>query len=871
MKENVEKSIAPKEETIVEVELTILQKKYYRAIYERNFTFLKKGNKSANVPSLLNVMMELRKCCNHPYLIRGVEQNETEHLTAREQIYQTLVDASGKMVLIDKLLPKLKAGGHKVLIFSQMVRVLDILEDYLVWRGYTHERLDGRIRGNDRQAAIDRFSKPDSDRFVFLLCTRAGGLGINLTAADTVIIFDSDWNPQNDVQAQARCHRIGQEKSVKVYRLITRNTYEKHMFERASKKLGLDQAVFTKMSSSSATTPSSSTADDQSAPPASDVVLDKKTIDSLLKYGAYDLFREDDTAANRFYEEDIDRILERATVVRASTDSDTPTDNTLNFSKASFVSNSAAPEIDIHDPDFWLKLLPHAADTPNPNIQAQPRVRKQVHRFGALDGDDSDLEEDDSGALAPSSEDEELAKAYGQKEKGWTLGERARFKLALMSLGYGRWARIKAMARITRWSANEVALYGKAFLSKVIMFAEVEDPKVVELIQTAAPKEADLPGEAIDSMDIDKPLPSSVPEKDDGHTISSANNAEGTMEYGNVGESQGGVGANPSAEGKPAAESRSDSTLHRQESQEQPPVLNFDRDPSLCDARFQEYLQKNAKQIFRRLETLANLRELVHSNFSALDDIEVPDSPAPWWGAEEDRSLLLGTYRHGFGRYEEIRNDPSLCFFGHVEFRTKDDSNPSPTSPADNDSSSSSAEPRHAGDAGGPSASDPAVAGPSASTAIPLAGTPLPVSDLPQHVERAETANIANQESQSLPEAFPPSDTALKNMTESSAKQTAPSSGSVEGIVANPAAPPTVLPSTSTSRHQWPSSKILSHRVKRILRSLDMVKRQQEKDSKKVCLFVYLMMNSPKRAITLIVQSGVSRLTSLQAKLKVFQ
>jgi len=97
--------------------------------------------------------------------------------------------------------------------------------------------------GNDRQAAIDRFSKPGSDRFVFLLCTRAGGLGINLTAADTVIIFDSDWNPQNDLQAQARCHRIGQTEKVKVYRLITKNTYEKTMFETASKKLGLDQGM----------------------------------------------------------------------------------------------------------------------------------------------------------------------------------------------------------------------------------------------------------------------------------------------------------------------------------------------------------------------------------------------------------------------------------------------------------------------------------------------------------------------------------------------------------------------------------------------------------------------------------------------------
>ena len=104
------------------------------------------------------------------------------------------------MVLLEKLLPKLKAGGHRVLIFSQMVKMLDILEDYLIRRQYPFERIDGRIRGNLRQAAIDRFCRPDSDRFVFLLCTKAGGLGINLVAADTCIIYDSDWNPQNDLQ-----------------------------------------------------------------------------------------------------------------------------------------------------------------------------------------------------------------------------------------------------------------------------------------------------------------------------------------------------------------------------------------------------------------------------------------------------------------------------------------------------------------------------------------------------------------------------------------------------------------------------------------------------------------------------------------------
>ena len=209
MKEDVEKSLKPKEETIVEVELTNIQKKYYRGILEKNFTFLAKSG-NHNVPNLMNTMMELRKCCIHPYLLNGAEEQiQNDYMSRKSDFsddedlyYKALKDASGKMVLLDKLLPKLKANGNRVLIFSQMVKMLDILEDYLIRKKYPFERIDGRIRGNLRQAAIDRYCRPDSDRFVFLLCTKAGGLGINLVAADTCIIYDSDWNPQNDLQVR---------------------------------------------------------------------------------------------------------------------------------------------------------------------------------------------------------------------------------------------------------------------------------------------------------------------------------------------------------------------------------------------------------------------------------------------------------------------------------------------------------------------------------------------------------------------------------------------------------------------------------------------------------------------------------------------
>ncbi len=149
MKDDVEKSLPPREETMIEVELTKIQKKYYKAIYEKNIEVLSQEIKG-NVMPLMNIAMQLRKCCIHPFLLDGVEETETTESTSNHDIMQNLIQSSGKFVLLDKLLPKLKQQGHRLLIFSQMVRVLDILEDFLIYRGYKYERFDGRIRGNLR-------------------------------------------------------------------------------------------------------------------------------------------------------------------------------------------------------------------------------------------------------------------------------------------------------------------------------------------------------------------------------------------------------------------------------------------------------------------------------------------------------------------------------------------------------------------------------------------------------------------------------------------------------------------------------------------------------------------------------------------------
>jgi chromodomain-helicase-DNA-binding protein 7 len=189
LKEDVEKSVPPKEETLIEVELTVQQKQYYRALYEKNVGFLQRNKKRAlDGPSLSNLAMQLRKCCNHLFLLNGVEeeirkQKDNQNLSEAD----LLARGSGKLVLLDKLLPRLKENGHRILIFSQFKIMLDVLEDYLHAKQLKFERIDGSITGHRRQAAIDRFQDPGlkDPPFVMLLSTRAGGVGINLTSAGT--------------------------------------------------------------------------------------------------------------------------------------------------------------------------------------------------------------------------------------------------------------------------------------------------------------------------------------------------------------------------------------------------------------------------------------------------------------------------------------------------------------------------------------------------------------------------------------------------------------------------------------------------------------------------------------------------------------
>ena len=284
LKADVEKSLLPKHETILFTGMSVMQKKLYRDILLRDFEVLQGGaSGTGNRTALLNIVMQLRKCAGHPYLFPGVEDRTLPPLG------EHLIINCGKMVLLDKLLRRLKERGHRVLLFTQMTRILDIMEDYLVMRQFKYCRIDGNTSYEDRESYINSFNAPESEKFLFLLSTRAGGLGINLQTADVVILYDSDWNPQADLQAQDRAHRIGQKKAVQVFRLVTEHTIEEKIVERAQQKLKLDAMVV------------------QQGRLKDKDKLSRDEILSAVRFGADKIFKSKDSSIT---DDDIDLILD---------------------------------------------------------------------------------------------------------------------------------------------------------------------------------------------------------------------------------------------------------------------------------------------------------------------------------------------------------------------------------------------------------------------------------------------------------------------------------------------------------------------------------------------------------------------------------
>ncbi|KAK1410859.1 hypothetical protein QVD17_37400 [Tagetes erecta] len=271
LKKDAMQNIPPKTERIVPVELSTIQAEYYRAMLTKNYQVLRNIGKGIPQQSMLNIVMQLRKVCNHPYLIPGTEPE----VGSVEFLHDMRIKASAKLTLLHSMLKILKKEGHRVLIFSQMTKLLDILEDYLniEFGPKTFERVDGSVSIADRQMAIHRFNN-DKSRFVFLLSTRSCGLGINLATADTVIIYDSDFNPHADIQAMNRAHRIGQSNRLLVYRLVVRASVEERILQLAKKKLMLDQLFVNKSGS-------------------------QKEVEDILRWGTEQLFNDSSTQSEK--------------------------------------------------------------------------------------------------------------------------------------------------------------------------------------------------------------------------------------------------------------------------------------------------------------------------------------------------------------------------------------------------------------------------------------------------------------------------------------------------------------------------------------------------------------------------------------------
>ncbi|XP_014500995.1 CHD3-type chromatin-remodeling factor PICKLE isoform X4 [Vigna radiata var. radiata] len=289
VKKDVMKELPPKKELILRVELSSKQKEYYKAILTRNYQILTRRG-GAQI-SLINVVMELRKLCCHPYMLEGVEPD----IDDAKEAYKQLLETSGKLQLLDKMMVKLKEQGHRVLIYSQFQHMLDLLEDYCTYKNWQYERIDGKVGGAERQVRIDRFNAKNSSRFCFLLSTRAGGLGINLATADTVIIYDSDWNPHADLQAMARAHRLGQTNKVLIYRLITRGTIEERMMQMTKKKMVLEHLVVGRLKAQN---------------------INQEELDDIIRYGSKELFADENDEAGKsrqihYDAAAIDRLLDR--------------------------------------------------------------------------------------------------------------------------------------------------------------------------------------------------------------------------------------------------------------------------------------------------------------------------------------------------------------------------------------------------------------------------------------------------------------------------------------------------------------------------------------------------------------------------------
>ncbi|OCH94711.1 hypothetical protein OBBRIDRAFT_746991 [Obba rivulosa] len=345
--------LPPKNEVIVPVSMTPLQREIYRSILSQNLEVLKtlaRGSAGGRIgasglkTNMNNILMQLRKCLQHPYLVS--DDIEPRGLP-KEEAHEKLIDASAKLRLLKVLLPKLRARGHRVLLFSQFAIALDIVEDFLIGEGVKYLRLDGNTKQSVRQKGMDEFNKPGSDISIYLLTTRAGGVGINLWSADTVIIFDPDFNPHQDLQAIARAHRFGQKKTVLVFKLMVKESAEERIMQTGKKKLVLDHLIVQKM-------------DDEEG---------GEDVQSTLMFGAKTLFEEEEQAAREIHysENDVERLIEKTEKEGDEVAPDAGQSSSFSFAKMWSVDKDSLEEVsgeapvEMEQTDSWAKTLERIA------------------------------------------------------------------------------------------------------------------------------------------------------------------------------------------------------------------------------------------------------------------------------------------------------------------------------------------------------------------------------------------------------------------------------------------------------------------------------------------------------------------------------
>ncbi|KAH7106747.1 SNF2 family N-terminal domain-containing protein [Auriculariales sp. MPI-PUGE-AT-0066] len=345
-------TLPPKKEVIVPVTMSVIQKTVYKGVIGQNAELLQallrgKAGNSFVKSKLNNILMQLRKCIQHPYLVSPELEDKDK---PPKEMHRNLIDASSKLQLLYLMLPALKQRGHRVLLFSQFKIALDIIEDFLVAEGFSFRRLDGDTKQSDRQKYMDEFNGPDSDVFIFILSTRAGGVGINLFTADTVIIFDPDYNPHQDLQAIARSHRFGQTKTVLVFKLMMKDSAEEKIMAAGKKKLALDHLIVQKM-------------DDESGGP--------ENVQTLLSFGAKALFDEENEVPGITYStQSVTKLIEDTENAEVAEEANSDKHDVFNFDVAKvwepeqgavIEDKAAMDQTNEHeDDDFWAKHLAKA-------------------------------------------------------------------------------------------------------------------------------------------------------------------------------------------------------------------------------------------------------------------------------------------------------------------------------------------------------------------------------------------------------------------------------------------------------------------------------------------------------------------------------